>query len=256
MDKKKVLWLILLNLGILLWNVILFSPGMIGLTFGAGALAAAFGVTDIVMSLIGFGWGNYQLLFSEKNTQLRLYKGNELAQTKDYVEALSQQKEKRVFENEISSAIEQLYRMEDKDKALDTILAQYFSPQEMTFTKFQSAINAVQDLFYGNIKKMLNRIIIFDYKDYVKVLDKLNGAPIVDGVKVAPKSQAGQLKIYNEHINYVRDLIDMNENIILKMDSLLLEISKLDDIDANGLENMAAIQEINDLIEQTRFYKM
>ena len=76
MDKKKVLWLILLNLGLLLWNVALFSPGLIGLTIGADALLTALGVTDIVMSLIGFGWGNYSLLFSEKNSDIKLYKGN------------------------------------------------------------------------------------------------------------------------------------------------------------------------------------
>ena len=48
----------------------------------------------------------------------------------------------------------------------------------------------------------------------------------------------------------------MNENMLVKMDSLLLEISKLDDINAGDLENMAAIQEINELIEQTKYYKL
>ncbi len=256
MDKKKVLWLILLNLGLLLWNVALFSPGLIGLTIGADALLTALGVTDIVMSLIGFGWGNYSLLFSEKNSDIKLYKGNELSQAKDYVAALENQKDKKIFEADINTAVEQIYRIEDKDRALDTILAQYFSPQEMTFTKFQSTVDCVQELFYQNLKKMLNRIIIFDYKDYLKVLDKLNSAPVVDGVKVASKAHAAQLKIYNEHLDYVHQLLEMNENMLVKMDSLLLEISKLDDINAGDLENMAAIQEINELIEQTKYYKL
>ena len=255
MDKKKVLWLILLNIGLLLWNVVLFSPGLIGLTIGADALLTAFGITDIVMSLIGFGWGNYHLLFSEKTTDMKLYKGNDVILAKDFIAALENQKDKKIFESSIDTAVEQIYRIEDKDRAIDTILAQYFSPNEITFTKFQSTVNLVQELFYTNIKKMLNRIIIFDYKDYMKVLEKLNSAPVVDGVKVASKAHAAQLKIYNEHIDYVRELLDMNENMLVKLDSLLLELSKLDDINAGDLENMAAIQEINELIQQTKYYK-
>lgn len=47
----------------------------------------------------------------------------------------------------------------------------------------------------------------------------------------------------------------MNESILVKLDSLLLEISKLEDIDDAGLEELTAIQEINDLISQTKYYK-
>ena len=50
--------------------------------------------------------------------------------------------------------------------------------------------------------------------------------------------------------------MEMNENILTKLDGLLLEVSKLDDINEEDLENMAAIQEINNLIAQTRYYKV
>ena len=255
MSKKQIIKLICLNVGIALLNVILFSRGLVGLTLGGDALLTALGVTAIVMSVIGFGYGNYTLLFKEPEQNVLLFKGGELSETKDYVAALEERRDKKIFEPEINNAIEQVYRMQDKDRALDSILGQYFSPQEMTYTKFQSVIISVKELFYNNIKKMLNRIIIFDYKDYLKVLEKLKNSPIVDGVKVSSKAVGAQLKIYNEHIYYVRDLIEMNESILVKLDSLLLELSKLDDLDRDGLEKIAAIQEINDLISQTKFYK-
>ena len=47
----------------------------------------------------------------------------------------------------------------------------------------------------------------------------------------------------------------MNEDILLKLDGLILEISKLDDIDSGTLEELPAIQEINSLIEHTKYYK-
>lgn len=255
---KKSIWkIIVLNLVIAAVNVILFSKGLVGLSFAGGALSAALAATVITMSVIAFGYGNYTLLFREqKEPPLKLLKNTELTATEDYIHALEGMKGKQVFFDEaIDAAIEQLYRMDDKDKALDTILEQFFTPQEMTFTRFQSAIDSVKAIFFNNVKKMINRMIIFDYKDYQKVVSKISNAQKVNGVGVASQPLSEQLKIYNEHISYVRGLVEMNENILTKLDGLLLEISKLDDLNEEELEKMAAIQEINSLIEQTKYYK-
>lgn len=249
MSKKQIIKLICLNLGIVLLNIILFSAGFVGLNFSGAAVTTALGVTVIVMSLLAFFYGNYTILF--KQPSIQLFKSTELVESKDYIGALEERREKRVFDSEISNAIDQVYRLQDKDKALDSILSQYFSPQEMTYTKFQSVIDSVQALFYNNLKKMINRMIIFDYKDYTKLMNKLGNASVAG----TSKSASTQLKIYNEHIEYVKGLVEMNESILVKLDSLLLEISKLDDIDEAGLEELAAIQEINDLISQTKYYK-
>lgn len=253
MSKKQIIKLLCLNLGIVLVNIILFSSGFVGLNFSGDAVITALGVTAIVMSFIAFFYGNYTILF--KQPSIQLFKNAELTEDKDYISALEERREKKIFDAEISNAIEQIYRLQDKDKALDSILAQYFSPQEMTYTRFQSVIDSVQALFYNNLKKMINRMIIFDYKDYTKLINKLKNAPTSDGITVASKSTGTQLKIYNEHIGYVKGIIETNENILVKLDSLLLEISKLDDIDEAGLEELTAIQEINDLISQTKYYK-
>lgn len=279
--KNRALKLLCLNLGIALLNVIMFSKGLVGLTFDGGALSTALAVTVIVMSLIAFGYGNYTLLFSEKpEPTVQLLRGTEFTEPKDYIEALAEKRGKGVFDEEIYTSIEQINRMVDKDKALDSILEQFFTPQEITFTRFQSAINAVQAIFYNNVKKMLNRMAIFDYKDYQKLLNKekklyerenddqvsqfkktvrqINGTEEAENIRqpqVNFSSNHAQMNIYNEHIRYVRGLVSDNEQILVKMDALLLEISKLDDLDEHGLENMAAVQEINDLIAQTKYYK-
>ena len=188
----------------------------------------------------------------DKNTPFQRYlKGTELTKPEDYVQSLIEKRGRGVFDEDINTAIEQIGRMEDKDRALDSILEQFFTPQEITFTRFQNAINSVQAIFYNNVKKMINRMIIFDYKDYSKLLEKVKES----GYSTVSRSVDTQMSIYSEHITYVRGLVSMNEDILIKLDGLLLEISKLDDLDEEGLENMAAVQEINDLIEQTKFYK-
>lgn len=140
-----------MNLGIALLNVILFSAGFVGLNFSGDALTTALGVTVIVMSIVTFFYGNYTILF--KQPSIQLFKNAELVDDKDYIGALEERREKKVFDEEISNAIDQVYRLQDKDKALDSILAQYFSPQEMTYTKFQTVIDSVQALFYNNLKR-------------------------------------------------------------------------------------------------------
>ncbi len=256
--KHRALKIVCLNLGIVLLNVILFSPSLVGLNFVGEAFKIAMAVTVIVMSLIAFCYGNYVLLFQEKPAEepmLHFLKGNEFTKPEDYAEALKAKKGKGVFDEEIDNAIEQVGRMKDKDRALDSILEQFFLPQEITYSRFQNTINPVQALFYNNIKKMLNRMLIFDYKDYEKLRQKIADSRPPGGVSVVSKSVDTQMGIYREHIEYVRDLVSMNEEILIKLDGLLLEISKLDDLDEKGLENIAAIQEINDLIDQTKYYK-
>ena len=108
----------------------------------------------------------------------------------------------------------------------------------------------------NNVKKMINRMLIFDYKDYKKLTEKIRSTGGANNIGVYSKSVDAQIKIYSEHIEYVRTLVDTNENILIKLDGLLLEISKLDDLDEEGLENIAAVKEINALIEQTKFYKI
>ena len=254
--KHRIGKMVALNLGIALLNVVLFSQGLVGLNFTESALKTALAVTVIVMSLIAFGYGNYTLLFSEKpEPTVQLLRGTEFTSPQDYIQALEDKKGKGVFEEDIHTSIEQINRMQDKDRALDSILEQFFTPQEITFTRFQSAINAVQAIFYNNVKKMLNRMIIFDYKDYQKLLDKVRSSQARSTGGVVSRPVDTPMRIYREHIEYVRSLVNMNEEILIKMDALLLEISKLDDLDEKGLENMAAVQEINDLIAQTKYYK-
>ena len=252
MSKKQIIKMICLNLAIVVLNVILFSQGLVGLTLGEDALLTAIGVTVIVMSVIAFGYGNYTLLFSEPN---HTHESTEQNESQNYISALEEKRDKVIFETEISSATDQINRLENKEKTLDSILSQYFSPQEAAYTQFQDTVSSLKELFFSNVKKILNRITIFDYRDYLKVDDELKNAPVVDGITVFSSSADAQMTIYNEHIDYVRELVEENEKILLKLDSLLLEISRSDDINESDFEQMPVIQEINEWKSQTNFYQ-
>lgn len=252
LSKKQIIRLILLNLGIVLLNVILFSKGLIGLTLGGSILATAFGITAIIMSVIAFFWGNISLLF--KKPTPTLYIGTELTNEKDYTQALAEKRDKKVFIKDINTVTEQISRIRSRNESLDTILRQHFSPQEITSVRFHTIIDSVNDLFYGNVKKMLNRITIFDDRDYNVIMYKLKYSTVRLSEEDADILRE-RLAVYQEHLDYIKNLIEMNEGIIVKLDRLLLELAKLDDFDETNIEKTPAIQEMNDLIQQTKLYK-
>ncbi len=254
MSKKQIIKMICLNLAIVVLNVILFSQGLVGLTLGEDAIMTAVGVTVIVMSLIAFGYGNYTLLFREPEIQQQ-DNGTELSESKEYIVALEKEREKKVFEPEIVAATDQIYRFQNKERELGSIFSQDFFSQEIAYTEFQGIISSVRELFYSNIKKMLNEITFFDYEDYLRVDDKLKNAPVVDGITVFSSSADAQMTIYNEQIKSVRELVKMNDNILLKFSNLLHQTSRFDNINETAFEQMTAIREINELISQTNFYE-
>ena len=59
----------------------------------------------------------------------------------------------------------------------------------------------------------------------------------------------------NEYIRFVKEATEDNEQILLKLDKLLLEISGLNCIESGELEQMAGMIEIDNLIIQAKYYK-
>ena len=92
---------------------------------------------------------------------------------------------------------------------------------------------------------------MFDEDDYISLVYRMKKNP----KEAQDENNREKLKIYLEHMNYVKTVIGDNEVIITKMDKLMLELSKLNELNANNIESVSAIQDINELIGQTKYYK-
>ena len=171
----------------------------------------------------------------------------EIRRKNKYLEVLNQSAENPVFRGEIEVTKEHIEQIQTRLQKLNDILSSHFKPHEMTYKRFKHIIEDAATRFYANVKTMVKRINIFDEKDYFRVSDR--------NVNMSVSARQERLKIYTEHINYVKKIVEANENIISKLDMLLLELTKLDDFSEEALNNNAAINELNDLIDQTKFYK-
>lgn len=245
-DNKKIIKMLGLNFGIALADIVIFSPGLIGIKLMGGSIfASAFGAAVIFLSLGSFVYGNYKILTgSQKVIQTSLIKTKD-----DYIAALRQHKHKEAFEPAIDVVITQIERFEKKKETIFDILIQRFNIEELSYKKFQAIVLEVENIFFVVIKSILNRLNAFDENDYSNIKNQHSK------MDFSKEFINDKIQVYNEYISFVKNAAEDNEQIILKLDKLLFEISKLESIEDGEIENMEGIKEIDELIKQTKFYK-
>ncbi|QJD83045.1 hypothetical protein [Cohnella herbarum] len=240
----KFVKLLGLIVGVAVVNIVVLSPGLIGVTFGENALATASGVTLLFASTFAVLYGSYALLF-KSSVALPV---KQLQTHEDFVQAIVRYKHVKSFREDISLALEQLERMRKKQLTLFQVLNQRFEPNELSYKKFASVVLTVEKLFYMNVRSVLNRFSVFDESE-------LEGAWRRDPERLSSKLQQEKANMHNEHLAFVKSSLDANEEMLLKLDKLLMEISRLDGLDPGEIENMPGMQEIDSLIKQTKYYK-
>ena len=246
MPKGKILKLVGLNVGIVLLNIVLFSQGLLNIHLkGSGAFETALGGALLFMSLAAFIYGNYTILM-KKDKAIQL---GEINTTEDCINSLKQAYGKSTFDGDISIILDQVVRLKKKIETVKQALLKRFNIMDAGYEKFNSAIFDAEYVFITNIKSILNKINVFDEEDYHRIKNNPSEA------KFSADLLHSKLVIYNEYITYVKGSIEDNEQVILKLDKLLLEISKLDSMAEGEFENMGEIKGIDELTKKTKFYK-
>ena len=246
MKVKKIISLLELNIVIVILNIIIFSPGLIGINIDfINIFQTSIGITIIIMSVIIFIMGNYKILIEEKD-DVNIFK---LDNYEDYIEALKDNSSKRIFSKYIDSLLDQIERINKKQEKIDDILLQKFNTSEISYTKFKKTISEVVDVFYLNIKSVIKKINIFDQEENEKVKKDIKRGKISGNIAEEKND------MYEEYITFVKDSVEDNEEILLKLDKVLLELSKFNSLDDGELENMNAIKDVDELISKINLYK-
>lgn len=246
MNGSKSVKLLLLMAVIAFVNIVLVSPGLLGLQIGGeSAFQSALVITVWVVSVLALFYGSYALLFKSPAA-----KAIQTIQTReDYIDALHHYRNVKVLKNDIALALDQLERIEKKRNALLNVLGQRFEQTELSYKKFMAVIDEVEKLFYLNIRGILNKLGVFAASDFNRMADQPKASQLSS--KVAQKKTA----LYQEYLAYVTGYLEANEEIMLKLDKLLLEISLLGSTDYRDVEEMPCMKEIDMLIKQTKLYK-
>lgn len=245
LDSYKLVKLIGLNLGLAIINIIIFSEGLLNVKIGGDStLQSALGVTALVMSFLIFAYGNYQILL-KKEAKIQ---ESEIDTMEECVQALKQCYVKTTFRYDIDMLLEQVQRFYKKKELILDILLQKFHIGEMSYKKFEGIVIGVEQLFHRNIRSIYNKINVFDEEDYDRTSKKMRE-------ENSNEFLSKKMEIYQEFIRFVKASMEDNEQILLKFDKLLLELSKFSSLEEGELENMSAMREIDELISKTKYYK-
>ena len=236
-ERKKQIELLGLNLGIAAADIITFSPNVV---IGESALATAFGCTIIFLSVVGVIYGNYKLLTGPEKVKPK-------PTPEYYIDALNKHHGRKTFEEKINLAIDQIVRLQKKNKNILDILPQSFGDSEITCNKFGAAIAEVKDAFFTNIRNILNKLDTFDEDDYNFIIKKHEAGSVSDQI------MKDKFEVYNEYVTSINAATENNEQILMMLDKLLLRISDLNCSDSGQRDQMADM--IDDLIKQLEYYK-
>lgn len=243
MGVTKYIKLLGIIVGVTIFNILMLSPGLLGVEIGGSALMTALGVTSLFASAMVLFYGSYSVLKPPNGLPAK-----QISSYEDYVEALNHYRSVKVLKDDITHALVQLDRMKKKKITLLNLLNHRFDPTELSYRKFASVTYEVEKLFYLNIRSILNRLHIFDESEFESVLKK-------KPTPFAHELLQEKTNLYNEYLTFMKSSLGTNEEILLKLDKLLLEISRLDSFEPGDIENMPCMKEIDTLIKQTKYYK-
>ena len=245
MTPKKMFQALFANISIGLVNIIVFSEAFLNLSLTEGSsLSMTVAWFTIVASIFSFFYINGKILKKVDNTDLINKKINNLDDCIDVFETAIQNGD--VFDDDILINLEQIKRFRRKRNTIRELLLQKFISKELTYQKFDNVLNDVEDVLYLNMRSILNKISAFDVQEYESL--KKKGFP-----KSSVSSE--KMEIYNEYIKFVKNATDMNEEILLKLDKLLLEISRYNSLEDDEIKEIPAIVEIDEVIKNARLYK-
>ncbi len=248
MSKGAVTRLILFNGILIAVNVALFSKAFLGLSMtGGGALESAAGIAVIVVSVVLFFYVNLQIINAPAKKIDPKTVLDKLGSLESCHEALGRIGYAGTFSVKIGEIREQIENMQRKKELIHDILLQKFNDTEMSYQKFKAVVESAEKVMVVNIRSIINRIYAFDEVEY---------DALVRGKSRLSKSITEQkLAIYREYIDYVGKAVEDNDEILLRLDKLLFEISKFNSIEEGELESMQALQELDRLITDTKWYR-
>ena len=245
MSPKKIFQLILLNLLIIIANVSVFSKAFLGFSLLVGsALSMSVAWFTLLGSISSFAYFNRKILLPKNTYSIISQKINSLDDCVEVFEKAIDNGD--TFDNDILKNLSQIKRFKRKMNTIKEILQQKFSVEEITYQKFDNTLNELEEILYMNMKSILNRIAAFDIEEYEN-LQKRDFPP--------NEVSEEKMEIYRDYISFVRNATRTNEDILLKLDKIILELSRNNALEGEQIRELPAITEMDELIKNVKLYK-
>ncbi len=138
--------------------------------------------------------------------------------------------------------ISQLERFKSSKESVFKMLTDEFDASEMTYARFEGVLNSCETIAVSGARKVYKFLTNFNYNEY-KAMES--------STSISVEIRAEKKKVYSEILDYIKDVCEKNETLLLNLDKMSLELAKLDMSDINDAE----LAELNQLIDTIKLYK-
>jgi len=225
---RSLLLRIIVNISLIVINIIVFSDAFIGINITNGNIFhLACGTAVIILTIIVFYKVNiagrlkkkispYFLTVNEKDIKA-------LPACAAALKAIAAQTGNDAYEDSLIALAGQIEKFESKRNKVNNTLSELFDNTEITYIKFKTTIDSVEDVITNKIKLLISKMRIIETESFARAC--------------------------------IGETISDCDEILLKMDRLLVELSELSAANAGELKHSCAIKELQGLIDSVKWYK-
>lgn len=244
---KKYARLLASYAGIAITAMVLYTPWLVGLTPSDPSILRA-GLSVICgIALAGaFGGSTYAYLHEP---EYHLLETSEVNDADDVLPQLRGLSEFPVVGGYASDAVKQIESMEHRRDRLHRVIEDKFGEGSLSRDKFVAVVDAGWRTLLRNCALLTNRAQSFDVDGYRTLQRRLpaSGQP-------SDPLEAERMRVYEGVLDDMREVIEANERLLLEMGKLEMELSDLES-DDNREDNTRMLDEVRDLLEQTKYYR-
>ena len=233
--------LALLNLGVAFTSVICYSPGLLNLRpSDPGVIRPGMSIFMALVILFAFFYGNHELLSEPKRSRVSK---DSVSDIKKAGMLLKSYFTSRPLGDTARVANDQLRRMTNLFENTENIIGEKFEKGSMSWSKYDAIVKSAEKSAVSNVVAMANRMQIFGEREYEK-LTRYKDDQIPDDI------QEKQLQLYEENLQKIKDAIALNEELLLKIETLMFELSSENDVE----EHDEILEEIEKLTKEVKLY--
>jgi BMFP domain-containing protein YqiC len=247
MTLTKIFKLLAINIGLAAINILMYSKLFLGITDRGSIFLMIVAIVVSIVTIGLFFYLNIKILSQTETIKMVVTKTDQ-----ESLSSLSSalrfyiSNNIRTFREDLTALSEQIDKFQKKKNTYVDSLLHKFKRTEMTFAKFYSPIENVEDVFKQILKGVLSRLNSFDEEEYETMLSNKN---------VSRKTWLERKAIYDEYKSYVSRAVQTGDDILLKIDRLQLEVSKISTMQPQDIEKLESVKEIDRLISDVKWYK-
>lgn len=236
--------------------VILYSPGLLGLSpMDPDIVRAALGVSAGV-ALVGVaGVSNARLLKGASTTPLLIGSGadtSEMATFDEVYAVLADYQGMRHVDTYAFQGMEKMDELARKSMRLKSLINAKFDAGSLSWTRFMGVVDSVTTTITRNSAILANRIQAFDAEGYERDKRLISSQDYLYD-NIPDDIQVERYQLHERALTSMQEIVNANERLLLELDRLSSELTNLD----SGIlttESEEMLDEIRRIVDQTKFY--